>query len=69
MTIVKFRGYGRSEDKYVNIDKIVMFDHINLNGEHGTELQMDDGSSIRVGHWPETVQQMIEATKRQGGAE
>lgn len=61
--IVKFKGYGRGEDKYVNVERIVCFERISFNGDYGSELFFADGSSVRVGHWPEDVAKMIESKK------
>ncbi len=67
MDFLKFNGYSHAAAKFVNVARIIHFELIRFNGFNGTELHMDDGTKIRVGHWPEDVQKMIEAAKRQAG--
>lgn len=66
--IIRFDGYSHGAAKFVNIDRIIHFEQIGFNGFHGTEIHMDDGSKIRVGHWPQDVQKLVEAAKLRGGA-
>ncbi len=69
MTFVQFKGYGRSNEKFVNIERIISFEQISSNGDHGTEIKMDDGTAIRVGHWPIDVSKMITfANQKEGEA-
>lgn len=68
--IIRFDGYSHGAAKFVNIDRIIHFEQIGFNWFHGTEIHMDDGSKIRVGHWPEDVKNRIAAGKaQQGGVE
>jgi hypothetical protein len=68
MAFVEFNGYSHGAKKFVNPARIVHFEQIGFNGCNGTELHMDDGSKIRVGHWPQDVQKMLQAAELQDGA-
>ncbi len=65
--IIRFDGYSHGAAKFVDVDRIIHFEQISFNGFSGTELHMDDGSKIRVGHWPEDVKSRIEAEQNRKG--
>lgn len=63
MPFAKFKGFGLGGEKFVNVGRIVSFEQYSSNGNNGTELKMDDGSNIRVGHWPVDVAKIIDAVQ------
>lgn len=67
MPFAEFEGYGRSERQFINTDRIISFQQLDYPANCGTEIRMDDGSKIRVGHWPSDVSKIIAAAEQKGG--
>ena len=63
MAFVKFNGYGRNPAIHVNSDRIVTFSPRDYPNGDSTELSMDEGSRVLVGHWDTDVAKMIEAAQ------
>jgi superfamily II DNA/RNA helicase len=61
MKILRFNGYGvNSQDKYIALNRILHFEAINYNGNHGTCIVLDSQDEICVGHFPEDVKKILE---------
>lgn len=60
---VKFKPYGINQSPvYVAVDEIASFSFIDYNGVVGTELKLNNNTSIRVGDWPEDVAKKLQET-------
>lgn len=66
MTPIKFKGYGAgSRDIEIIAEKIVCWSAIDYNGDHGTEIYLDNGKNVRVGEWSSDVRKkLLEAIKK-----
>lgn len=60
MPFAEFKGYGRSDRQFINTDRVISFQQLDYPANCGTEIRMDDGSKIKVGHWPEQVKEIID---------
>lgn len=59
MAFVKFKSYGRGQELFVNADRVMSFQQLDYPANCGTEISMDDGSKVRVGHWASDVEIML----------
>lgn len=63
MRLVTFPGYGvNSVEVTIVCERILCWSGINYNGNHGTEIQLDSGKSVRVSAFPSDVKRAIEAS-------
>jgi hypothetical protein len=70
MTPHEFRGYGvNSGNVTVILERITHWWLIDYNGNHGTEIELDTGKSVRVGCYPAEVENTVrDALRRSGDA-
>lgn len=67
MAILQFSGYGyNSTIQYVLASRIVNFKQIDYNGHHGTEIFLDNDTSIKTGDWPSAVVEKISNLENNG---
>lgn len=62
MTPKTFRGYGvNSSDVTVILERITHWFQIDYNGNPGTEIELDTGKSVRIGHYTSDVEKAVRA--------
>jgi hypothetical protein len=62
MTPFTFKGYGvNASDVTVVLEHITHWWPIDYNGLSGTELVLDTGKSLRVGHYTSDVEKAVKA--------
>lgn len=60
MTPHTFRGYGvNSTHVTIILERITHWWPIDYNGATGTEIQLDTGKSVRVGHYDTDVEKIV----------
>lgn len=60
MSPIKFRGYGvRADDVTIIAERITHWHSIEYNGQHGTEIYLDTGKSVRVEGFPYQVEKAV----------
>jgi hypothetical protein len=65
MTPHEFVGYGTgSPNTTIIVERITHWWPINFNGKPGTEIALDTGTSIRVGHYASDVERVVKAAQR-----
>jgi hypothetical protein len=64
MTPWTFRGYGvNSTDVTVILERITHWFAIDYNGRPGTEIELDTGKAVRVGHYTSDVEKAVRSAK------
>lgn len=64
MTPHTFRGYGvNASDVTVVLERITHWYQIDYNGNYGTEIVLDTGRTVRVDHFPSTVESVVRAAQ------
>jgi hypothetical protein len=62
MTPHEFVGYGvGSHNTTIVLERITHWWLIDYNGNYGTEIALDTGKSVRVGHFPSDVEKIVQA--------
>ena len=60
MTPYEFRGYGvNATHVTIILERITHWWPIDYNGNHGTEIELDTGKSVRVGHYDSAVGEIV----------
>jgi len=55
-----FKGYGvNSSEVTVILERITHWVEIDYNGRTGTEIELDTGKFVRVGHYPDDVKKAV----------
>ncbi len=61
-TFVTFQGYGVGSGQIdVDVERVTHYYSIDFNGNHGTELALDNGATIRVRAYSDEVRKQIRA--------
>lgn len=69
MTPKTFHGYGvNSASVTVILERITHWWAIDYNGNPGTEIELDTGKSVRIGHYTSDVEKAVRAVNGSGDA-
>jgi len=64
MTPRTFNGYGVNAPAVtVILERITHWWSIDYNGNHGTEIQLDTGKTVRIGHYTSDVEKAVSGAK------